>query len=73
MAPSTASVPAEKNVNKLMPGGVTDSRASSALTLWGVAKSWTLSSSVAARPIASAITGCAWPRFVMTMPDEKSR
>ena len=50
-----ASVPDEKNVNSDMPGGVTSSSASRARTLAGVAKSWTLSSSAAARPIASAI------------------
>ena len=72
IAPSTASVPDEKNVNRLRPGGVTDSSASIARTLNGVAKSWTLSSSLAARAIASATTGWACPRLVMTMPDEKS-
>ena len=73
MAPSTASVPAEKNVNSDIPGGVTSASASSARTLSGVAKSWTLSSWAAACPIASATRGWACPMLVITMPLEKSR
>ena len=73
MAPSMASVPEEKKVNSVMPGGVTPASASRASTFCGVAKSWTLSSWRAARPMASAIRGWAWPMLVITMPLEKSR
>ena len=50
MAPSMASVPEEKKVNSVIPGGVTPASASRASTFCGVAKSWTLSQLAGSAP-----------------------